>query len=89
MYAVKVYGLDIEPIFGVANIGNRPTVDGQGRTLLEAHLFDFNQEIYGHYLRVDFIHKIRDEQRYESFDALKAQIFKDAATAKQYFGIKS
>jgi len=89
VYAIKVYGLDVAPIFGVANVGNRPTVDGLGRTLLEAHLFDFDQDIYGRYLRVDFIHKIRDEKKYENFDALKAQIFKDAETAKQYFGIQS
>ena len=88
VYAVKTYGLAIEPLFGVANIGNRPTVDGQGRTLLEVHLFNFNQDIYGRYLRVEFIHKIRDEKKYENFDALKAQIFKDSDQAKQYFGIE-
>ncbi|MBB72143.1 MAG: bifunctional riboflavin kinase/FMN adenylyltransferase [Legionellales bacterium] len=86
VYAVKVYGLDPEPVYGVANVGNRPTVDGS-RTLLEIHLFEFDQTIYGHTLRVDFVHKLRDEKKYDSFDALKAQIFKDAQQARELFGL--
>jgi len=81
VYAVKVYGLEQEPLMGVANLGNRPTVDGT-RTLLEIHLFDFDQQIYGQYLRVDFIHKLRDERKFESFELLKQQIFKDAQQAR-------
>lgn len=89
VYAVKIFGLEPEPLFGVANVGNRPTVDGQGRTLLEIHIFNFNQDIYGRYLQIEFIHKIRDEKKYDNFEALKAQILKDSNTAKQYFGIEN
>ena len=84
VYVVKVYGLPGGPVQGVANVGNRPTFDGT-RTLLEIHLFDFDQDIYGHYVRVDFMHKLRDEKRFDSFELLKEQIFKDAENAKLYF----
>lgn len=86
VYCVKVYGLEPALVYGVANIGNRPTVDGS-RSLLEVHLFDFHKEIYGQHIRVDFIHKLRDEKRYDSFELLKQQIFKDAEQAREYFGI--
>lgn len=84
VYCVTVHGLGDKPIYGVANVGNRPTVDGT-RTLLEVHLFDFDQEIYGRYVRVAFEHKLRDEKRYDSFDELKQQIFKDAEQARAFF----
>lgn len=81
VFAVKVHGLN-QPLAGVANIGNRPTVDGK-RFWLEVHLFDFNQTIYGRYLQVEFVHKIRDEQRFTSIEALKKQITQDVVTAKE------
>lgn len=84
VYAVKMYGLGAHAILGVANVGNRPTVEGT-RTLLEVHLFDFNADIYGKQVRVDFLHKLRDEKRYDSFELLKAQIFKDAQQAQAFF----
>jgi riboflavin kinase/FMN adenylyltransferase len=69
---------------GVANIGNRPTVDGT-RSLLEVHLFDFNQDIYGQHIYVEFVKKLRDEKRFDSFELLQQQIKQDAEQAKQYF----
>lgn len=81
VYAVEVFGLDAEPLGGVCNIGNRPTVDGT-RSLLEVHLFDFDQDIYGRYVHIDFIHKLRDEQRFDSFEILKQQIFLDMEQAR-------
>ena len=86
VYVVEVYGVAGEPIQGVANLGTRPTVDGL-RTLLEVHLFDFDRDIYGAHVHVDFLHKLRDEQRFPDFGALKAQIQLDAAQARAYFGI--
>lgn len=83
VYVVKMY-LDNKVIQGVANVGNRPTVGGT-RSLLEVHLFDFNQDIYGRHVEVEFIHKLRDEKKYESFELLKQQIFKDAEQAREYF----
>jgi riboflavin kinase/FMN adenylyltransferase len=84
VFAVEVYGLEAEPIPGVANLGTRPTVDGT-RTLLEVHLFDFNQDIYGRHVHVNFLHKLRDEQRFASFASLKCQIERDASEARAFF----
>ena len=65
---------------GVANIGLRPTVDGRD-LLLEVHLLDFDEDIYGEHLRVTFCHKLRDERKFDSVDALREQIRLDAARA--------
>ncbi len=66
---------------GVANIGNRPTVDGK-ENRLEVHIFDFDHDIYGQHIEVCLVEKIRDELKFDSFEALKAQIQKDAARAR-------
>jgi len=84
VFAIKMFGLEQEPINGIANLGTRPTVDGT-RTLLEVHLFDFNETIYGHHVQIEFVKKIRDEVRFDSFDDLKLQIEKDVISAKQCF----
>jgi riboflavin kinase/FMN adenylyltransferase len=84
VYAVEVFGLSREPVAGVANVGTRPTVGGT-RTLLEVHLFDFNETIYGAYVRVNFVHKVRDERRFASFDELKVRILQDIAEARAFF----
>ena len=83
VYAVEVFGLHREPVSGVANVGSRPTVDGT-RTLLEIHLFEFDREIYGHYISIDFLHKLRDEQRFSSFDELKSRIALDIDEARAW-----
>jgi len=85
VFVVKVRGLGSDPLLGVANVGTRPTLGGT-RTLLEVHIFDFDQTIYGEHVFVEFCHKLRDEERYDSFDELKAQIFKDAEQARKFFG---
>ncbi|MCP4128117.1 MAG: bifunctional riboflavin kinase/FAD synthetase [Gammaproteobacteria bacterium] len=87
VFAVKVGGLGEEQLPGVANIGNRPTVKGDLRHLLEVHLFDFNRTIYGEHLVVEFYHKLRDERRFDNFEQLKHQIELDAVTARNYFHI--
>lgn len=84
IYTVYLHGIAENPLPGVANVGIRPTVDGT-RTLLEVHLFDFNQEIYGRYVKVEFCEKLRDEVRYANLDLLKEQIAKDVAIARNYF----
>ncbi|HBV74795.1 MULTISPECIES: bifunctional riboflavin kinase/FAD synthetase [Vibrio] len=82
VYVVKVIGADKQSIIGgVANIGNRPTINGI-RQQLEVHLFDFKQNLYGKQLEVVLLHKLRDEQRFESFDLLKQQIELDAQAAR-------
>lgn len=85
VFAVTMKGINKEPINGVANIGTRPTLDGGKTVILEAHLFDFNQQIYGQYVEVFFKKKIRDEVRFNSVDELKQQIEKDIIIAKQIF----
>jgi riboflavin kinase/FMN adenylyltransferase len=86
VFAVNVHGLGEAPLPGVANIGRRPTVDGTEERL-EVHLFGFDQDIYGAHLSVEFRLRLRDEQRFESFDALKVQIARDAAAAREFLGI--
>ncbi len=84
VYAVELFGLEQEPLPGVANLGRRPTVGGT-RLQLEVHLFDFDREIYGRNVHVNFLRRIRDERTFESFDALRRQIDADAAQARAFF----
>jgi riboflavin kinase/FMN adenylyltransferase len=71
----------------VANIGNRPTVDGGTRYLLEVHLFDFNRSVYGEHVQVEFVKKLRDEKRFADFDALRQQIQQDSLAARKVLGL--
>jgi riboflavin kinase/FMN adenylyltransferase len=82
VFAVTMTGIDGRELEGVANVGTRPTVDGGSKVILEAHLFDFDKEIYGRYVEVHFKQKIRDEMRFGSLDELKVQIVKDVTEAK-------
>jgi riboflavin kinase/FMN adenylyltransferase len=84
VYSVRLHGIDQRGLAGVANVGVRPTLDGT-RSLLEVHLFDFDRDIYGKQVSVEFCEKIRDEKRFESLDLLKEQIWKDAAMAREFF----
>ena len=86
VYAIRLYGLEDEPIEGVANVGVRPTI-GQGNTLLEVHLFDFNKDIYGENVQVFFLHKVRDEKKFDGLPALVAQIERDCQSARNYFDV--
>ena len=88
VFAVEMFGLEGEPLAGVANVGARPTVEGTA-VLLEIHLFDFAQDIYGRYVQVDFLHRLRDEQRFASLDELKKQIHLDAQQARDFFEKRS
>src|SRR3990172_1776364 len=84
VFVVEMFGLAREPLPGVANIGTRPTVGGT-RTLLEAHLLDFADDIYGAYVHVNFLHKLRAEMRFASLDELKARIAQDVAETRAFF----
>lgn len=85
VFAVKAT-IDGQTHFGVANMGFRPTVAGRA-FLLEVHLFHINANLYGKQMSVEVCHKIRDEQKFGSLDALKAQIQHDAEATKQFFNI--
>ena len=80
VYAVKLDGLN-----GVANLGVRPTIAGVPKLMLEVHVFDFNGDLYDQHVHVQFYHKLRDEMKFESLDALKAQIANDVTVAHHYF----
>ncbi len=84
IFAVEVFGLKTEPVAGAANIGTRPTVGGT-RTLLEVHLLDFSDDIYGAYVQVNFLRKFRDEKRFDSLDELRHWIEKDVADVREFF----
>jgi len=82
IYAVRVQGLPEGPVDGVASVGTRPTFD-LTKPLLEVHLFDFSDEVYGRHVEVDFVERIRDEHKFESFDALREQIGRDVQRARK------
>ncbi|MBF4990126.1 bifunctional riboflavin kinase/FAD synthetase [Methylophilus sp. QUAN] len=80
-----VYAVKLNNLPAVANLGNRPTLEGIPKLKLEVHVFDFNDDLYDQHVHVQFFHKLRDEQKFAGLDALKAQIALDALQAKQYF----
>lgn len=80
-----VYAVKLNNLPAVANLGNRPTLEGIPKLKLEVHVFDFNGDLYDQHVHVQFFHKLRDEQKFDGLDALKAQIALDALQAKQYF----
>ena len=86
VFTVTVMGLDHE-YEGIANIGVRPTVDGK-EPLLEVHIFDFDEDIYGRLLTVTFLKKVRDERKFEGLDALKTQIERDIAETRKWFATR-
>jgi len=85
IFAVRVHGLSGAPRAGVASVGVRPTVSTSGVPLLEVFIFDFNETIYGRRVGVEFLHRLRDEERYSDLDALTDQIRTDVAQARHYF----
>ncbi|MHB1215016.1 MAG: bifunctional riboflavin kinase/FAD synthetase [Thiobacillus sp.] len=85
IFAVEINGLDGGPLPGAASLGKRPTVKNPDAVpVLEAHLFDFDADIYGRRVRVDFLHKLRDEAKYPDLDSLVAQIRRDVDNAKHF-----
>lgn len=85
VFAVKIKISDKE-YYGVANVGSKPTLNGQ-KMLLEVHIFDFKQDIYGTFISVELITKLRNEQKFDTLDQLIAQIDADVKVAKQCFGL--
>jgi riboflavin kinase/FMN adenylyltransferase len=80
-----VHGLGPEPVPAVASLGVRPTVEDAGRMLLEVHLFDFDQSCYGKLVRVEFLSKLRDEEKYGDLATLTAAIDRDGQQARAFF----
>ncbi len=85
IFVVRVQGDDMPPMQGVASLGVRPTMRTDGRPVLEVHVFDFVRQIYNKHMRVDFLHKLRDEEKYPDVETLTRQIALDVQNAKQWF----
>lgn len=81
IFAVRVHGLGAEPLDAVASVGTRPTFNGV-KPLLEVHIFDFDDEIYGSYIHIDFVSRLRGEIKYDDIDELVAQMHRDADNAR-------
>jgi riboflavin kinase / FMN adenylyltransferase len=85
VFVVQVHGLSEQPLPAVASLGVRPTVEDEGRTLLEVHLLDYHQQCYGKLVRVEFLARLRDEEKYADLPTLTDAINNDAAQARAWF----
>jgi len=85
VFVVRVDGIAAQSLPGVSSLGVRPTIGAGLKPVLEVHLLDFEQSLYGAHVSVNFLHKLRDEVRYDSLDALKAQIARDVENSRTYF----
>ena len=85
IFVVQVHGLADRPLPAVASLGVRPTVEDAGRMLLEVHVFDYNQPCYGKLVQVEFLSKLRDEEKYVDLPTLTAAIERDAQQARAWF----
>jgi riboflavin kinase / FMN adenylyltransferase len=86
IFAVRVHGISGAALAGVASLGTRPTIAGS-EALLEAHVFDFAGDLYGREIEVEFVAKLRDEERFASLEALTVQMRRDAADARRILGV--
>ena len=86
VFAVQVRGCDDQVLPGIASLGTRPMVDGL-EPLLEVHLFDFDADLYGRYLEVAFIARLREERRFADIPAMVEQIHRDSAEARDVLGL--
>ena len=85
IFVVRAQGDDMPPMQGVASLGVRPTVRQDCKPVLEVHIFDFAREVYNKHMRLDFLHKLRDEEKYPDMDTLTRQIALDVQNAKKWF----
>jgi len=89
IFIVQVHGLGEKPLPAVASLGVRPTVEDAGRVLLEVHVFDFARNCYGKVVRVEFLQKIRDEEKFIDLPTLVKAIERDADQARAFFAANS
>jgi riboflavin kinase/FMN adenylyltransferase len=85
IFAVRLHGAASEPLPAVASLGVRPTVKQQGAPVLEAHALDFSGDLYRRHVRVEFLHRLRDEEKYADLATLTRQIARDAKNARAFF----
>jgi riboflavin kinase / FMN adenylyltransferase len=89
IFAVEVHGIAADALPAVASLGVRPTVARDARPCLEVHVLDFDRTLYGAHLRIDFLHKFRDEEKYADVDTLKRQIAIDIRHTRDYFAART
>jgi riboflavin kinase/FMN adenylyltransferase len=85
IFVTRAHGLADHPLPAVSCIGTRPTVDDSGRRLLETHIFEYDQNCYGKLVQIEFLKKLRDNQKFGSLAELTAAIQGDADNAREYF----
>lgn len=88
IFAVEVHGIADHPLPGAASLGVRPTVSDAGRPTLEVFLLDFDGDIYGRALRVDFLLRLRGEEKYDTLAGLRAQIDLDVQATRAFFAAR-
>lgn len=85
IFVAEMHGLTEGTLAGAASLGVRPTVTGAGRPVLEVHVFDFNRDIYGAHVRIEFLERLREERKYSDLKALTRQIALDVEQARAWF----
>jgi riboflavin kinase/FMN adenylyltransferase len=85
IFAVTLHGLGSTPLAGAASLGVRPTIHAQGTPTLEVHILDFDRDIYGRHVRVEFLRKLRDEQKFNDVETLRRQIARDVEATRDFF----
>lgn len=85
IFVVRVHGLADQPLPGVASLGVRPTVDDSGRVLLETYVFDYSGDAYGKIVQIEFLQKLRDEEKFVDLPTLIAAIRRDEQQARAFF----
>jgi len=83
--ATQFQGQKLNGLNALANLGVRPTIAGVPKLSLEVHILDFNEDLYGRHVNVEFLRKIRDEMKFSGLDVLKAKIAQDIVIAREYF----
>ncbi|MGA8008760.1 MAG: bifunctional riboflavin kinase/FAD synthetase [Thiomonas sp.] len=86
VFVARVHGLGDTPLWAVSSLGTRPAVEANGRILLETHVFDWSGDAYGKLVRVELLHKLRDEAHYPDLAQLTAAIRNDSDQARAWFG---
>jgi riboflavin kinase/FMN adenylyltransferase len=85
IFAVRVHGIGSVPLPGAASLGVRPTIRAEGAPTLEVHILDFDRDIYGRHVRVEFLRKLRDELKFSDVETLRKQIARDVHETRLYF----
>ena len=85
IFAVRVHGIGAEPALGAASLGVRPTVHAHGAPTLEVNILDFEGDLYGRQVRVDFLRKLRDEEKFADVETLRRQIARDVQQVREWF----